>query len=74
MLKARLRSTIFLVYFLVLSVTWPRPPLGQILVGTFNHETCEKAFETLIHENVTQNVFFTVCEIYFLLLLLKCSI
>ena len=26
--------------FLVLSVTWPRPPLGQMLVGTFHHETC----------------------------------
>ena len=30
----------FLVFFLVLSVTWPRPPLGQMLVRTFNHETC----------------------------------
>ena len=27
-------------FFLVLSVTWPRPPLGQMLVGTFHHETC----------------------------------
>ena len=26
--------------FLVLSVTLPRPPLGQMLVRTFNHETC----------------------------------
>ena len=29
-----------LFFFLVLSVTWPRPPLGQMLVRTFNHETC----------------------------------
>ena len=28
------------LFFLVLSVSWPRPPRGQILVGTFNHETC----------------------------------
>ena len=27
-------------FFLVLSMTWPRPPLGQMLVRTFNHETC----------------------------------
>ena len=63
---------------LVLSVTRRRPPLGQVLVGTFNHETCNvyspKAFETLIHENVTHIVSFIVCEIYFLLVLLKCSI
>ena len=28
------------LFFLVLSVTRRRPPLGQILVGRFNHETC----------------------------------
>ena len=28
------------LFFLVLSVNWPRPPLGQMLVRTFNHETC----------------------------------
>ena len=27
-------------FFLVLSVTWPRPPLGQMLVRIINHETC----------------------------------
>ena len=27
------------LFFLVLSVTRRRPPLGQMLVGTFNHET-----------------------------------
>ena len=27
-------------FFSVLSVTWPRPPLDQMLVRTFNHETC----------------------------------
>ena len=45
------------LFFLVLSVTWPRPPLGQMLVRTFNHETCNvkspKTFDTLIHQNVT---------------------
>ena len=49
-----------------------------MLVRTFNHETCNvyspKAFETLIHQNVTHIVFFIVCEIYFLLVLLKCLI
>ena len=57
------------VSFLVLSVTRCRPPLCQFLVGTLNHENCivysPKAFETLIHENVTQIVFFIVCKIYF---------
>ena len=53
--------------------------------GTLNHEHCNvyspKAFETLIHENVTYIVFFVVCKIYFvvckiyfLLVLSKCSI
>ena len=28
------------LFFVVLSVTRRRPPLGQTLVGTFNHETC----------------------------------
>ena len=66
------------LFFLVLSVTWPRPLLGQVLVGTLNHATCNvyspKAFETSIHENVTHIVFFIVCEKYFLLVLSKCSI
>ena len=50
-----------LLVFFVLSVTRRRPPLGQILVGTLNHENCNvyssKAFETLIHEHVTHIVF-----------------
>ena len=65
-------------YFLVLSVTRPSPSLGQVLVGTLNHATCNvyspKAFETLIHENVTHIVFFIVSEIYFLFVLSKSSI
>ena len=69
-------SSLFI--FLVLSVTWLRPLLGQMLVRTFNHETCNvkspKAFDTLIHENVTHIVFFIVCKIHFLLVLLRCSI
>ena len=67
-----------LLFFLVLSVTRPSPSLGQVLVGTLNHATCNvyspKAFETLIHENVTHIVFFIVSEIYFLFVLSKCSI
>ena len=47
-------------------MTGPRPPLGQVLVGTLSHGNCNvywpQAFETLIHENVTDIVFFTVCK------------
>ena len=63
------------LFFLVLLVTWPRPLLAQVLVGTLDHATCNvyspKAFETLIHENVTHFVFFIVCEIYFLSVLIE---
>ena len=66
------------LFFLALSVTWPRPPLSQMLVATLNHATCNvyspKAFETLIRENSTHIVIYIVCEIYFLLVLLKCLI
>ena len=65
----------FGLFFLVLSVTRPSPSLGQVLVGTLNHATCNvyspKAFETLTHENVTHIVFFIVSEIYFLFVLSK---
>ena len=77
-LKSAVLSFFKLLVFLVLLVTRPRPPLGQVLVGTFNHATCNvyspKAFETLIHENVTHIVYFIVSEIYFLFILSKCSI
>ena len=73
---SRFRRGLF--FFLVLSVTRPSLPLGQVLVGTLNHATCNvyspKAFETLIHENVTHIVFFIVSEIYFLFVLSKSSI
>ena len=72
------RGLFCFIFFLVLSVTRPRPPLGQVLVGTLNHATCNvyspKAFETLIHKNVTHIVFFIVSEIYFLFVLSKCLI
>ena len=59
-------------------MTRRRPPLGQMLVGTFNHETCNvlspKAIEIFIHKNVTHIVFFFVCKIYFLLVLMMFSI
>ena len=54
--------------FLVLSVTRRSPPLGQVLVRTFNHENCNvhspKAFETLIHENVTHIVLVIVLNMF----------
>ena len=53
-------------------MTRHRPPLGQFLVGTLNHKTCN--VHSLIQENVTHIVFFVVCKIYFLLVLSKCSI
>ena len=76
--KARFQPHRGFLFFLVLSVTRPSPSLGQVLVGTLNHATCNvyspKAFETLIHENVTHIVFFIVSEIYFLFVLSKSSI
>ena len=58
----------FGLFFFVLSVTRRRPPLGQFLVGTLNHENCNvyspKTFETLIHEHVTHTVFFLLCVKY----------
>ena len=49
-----------------------------VFAGTLNHEHCNvyspKAFETLIHENVTHTVFFFLCKIYFLLVLMMFSI
>ena len=57
------------LFLLFLSVTRHRPPLGQVVVGTLNNATCKvyspKAFEKLIHKNVTHIVFFIVCKIYF---------
>ena len=53
-------------------MTRPRPPFGQVLVGTLNYATCNvyspKAFKILIYGNVTHIyfVFFIVFEIYFL--------
>ena len=62
------RGLFFNLFFLVLSVTRPSPPLGQVLVGTLNHATCNvyspKAFETLIHENVTHILFSLLCLKY----------
>ena len=56
----------------------PRPPLSQVLAGTLNHAACNvyspKAFETLIHGNVTHIVCFIVSKISFLLVLSKRSI
>ena len=52
--KARFQPHRGFLFFLVLSVTRPSPSLGQVLVGTLNHATCNvyspKAFEALIHE------------------------
>ena len=59
-------------------MTWPRPPLGQMLVATLSHATCNiyspKGFGAWIHENATHIVLFIVYEIHFLLILSKCSI
>ena len=64
--KARFPDLLNRLVFFVLLVTRRRPPLGQFLVGTLNHENCTvylpKALETLIHENVTHIVFFVVCK------------
>ena len=60
-------------FFFNLVVTRPRPCLGQVLVRTLNHPTCNvyppKTFETLIHENVPHIVF--LLRVCFLLISLK---
>ena len=38
--KARFQPHRGFLFFLVLSVTRPSPSLGQVLVGTLNHATC----------------------------------
>jgi len=61
----------FVIFFLVLSVIRHKLPLSQIL----NHPTYDvyspKAVETLIHGQCYNIVFFIVCKVYFLLVLLK---
>ena len=56
-------------------MTRPKPPLGQVLVKTLNHKNCNvylpKAFDTLVHENVTDIVFFIACKTYFVFILSK---
>ena len=58
----------FIIFFSVFSVTRPRPPHGQGLVGILNDATCNvyspKAFETSIHENVTYYVLYCVGNIF----------
>ena len=73
--KARFLSFFKLLVFFSFVGDQTKTPLGQVLVGTLNHATCNvyspKAFEALIHKNVTHIVFFIVSEIYFLLVLSK---
>ena len=58
---------VYFIFLVVLSVTRFRPPLGQVLVGTLNHTTCNvylpKAFETLIHK-MLQILFSFLCVKY----------
>ena len=54
-------------------MTRPRPLLGQVLVETLNVFS-PKAFQTLVHENITDIVFFIVCKICFVLASSKRSI
>ena len=76
--KARFQPHRGFLFFFSFVGDQTKTPLGQVLVGTLNHATCNvysiKAFEELILINVTHIIFFTVSEIYFLLVLSKCSI
>ena len=67
--------TRFIYFFFSFVGDQTKTPLGQVLVGTLNHATCNvyspKAFEALILKNVTHIVFCTVSEMYFLLVLSK---
>ena len=73
--KARLQPRRGSCFFFSFVGDQTKTPLGQVLVGTLKHATCNvyspKAFEALIHKNVTHIVFFIVSEIYFLLVLSK---
>lgn len=45
-----LLCTCFILFFLVLLVTHTKPPLGQIIIGSLNHATCQpKANNTLMY-------------------------
>ena len=67
-------NSVYRVYcrFLVLLMTRPKLPLGQIL----NHATCNinspKAVEIQYMDYVLDIVFFIVCKLYFFLILSKC--
>ena len=59
-------------------VTRPKPPLGQIVIETLHHATCDvnspKAVETLkCMEKVTDIAIFIAYKVYFLLVLSKLS-
>ena len=56
-------------FFLVLLVTRPRPPLGQVLVGTLNQQPV-----MFIHQKLLKHQYTIVCEIYLLLVFSKVSI
>ena len=66
------------LFFTFVSDQMQNSLLGQVVVGTRKHEVCNvyspKAFETLIHKNVTHVVFCIVCKIYFLLVISRRSI
>ena len=62
------------LFSLVLSVTRRRLPLGQVVVETSNHATCNaylsKAFKAPIHENFT-DIFSSLCIKYVFFGLIK---
>ena len=55
-------------------MTRPEPPLGQIVIATFNHVMCD-VYSPKAVKNVADIVFFIfVSKVYFLLVLSKPSI
>ena len=64
---------LFFFCFFFLSVTRPEPPLGQIVIVTFNHAMCD-VYSPKAVENVADIVFFIVSKVYFLLVSSKRSI
>ena len=76
--SAIIRSTVFLVFLLILSETTEMQTSVQPSHGRDFDENCNvfspKAFKTLIRENFTDIVFSFVCKIYLLLVLSKRSI
>ena len=72
MSRARfLLCTGFISSSIFLSVTRPKPPIGQIVIRSLNYATCDvyspKAVKTVMYGNIMDIAYFIVYKIFFLL-------